>query len=76
MDLVLVKGLKPIACIEIKTSNNPVLSRGFYESLKDLNCNNGFVVTPYQQVTYKMSTTVTVCGIYDFLKTILPKIIK
>lgn len=76
MDLVLVKGLKPVACIEIKTGNNPVLSRGFFESMKDLKCNNGFVVTPYQQVTYKMSETVTVSGIYDFLKNLLPKIIK
>lgn len=76
MDLVLVKGLNPIACIEIKTSNNPALSRGYYESLTDLKCNKGFVITPYQQVTYQLNENVTVCGLHEFMSKLLPKLLK
>lgn len=76
MDLVLVKGLNPIACLEIKTSNNPTLSRGYYESIADLKCNKGFVITPYQQVTYQLNENITVCGLHEFLNKLLPKLIK
>lgn len=67
MDLILVKGLLPIACIELKTTNNPSVSRGFYESVNDLNCTNNFVVTPYQEVSYRLKENVLVCGLVDFL---------
>jgi uncharacterized protein len=76
MDLVLVKGLKPLVCIEIKTTNEPNLSRGFYESLKDLKCKNAYVITPYQQVNYLVDKDVQVVGLFDFLKNKLPKILK
>jgi predicted AAA+ superfamily ATPase len=76
MDLVLVKGLKPLACIEIKTSNNPNLSRGYYESMTDLKCAKGFIITPYQEVTYQMNETTSVCGLHSFLSVILPKLLK
>ena len=76
MDLVLVKGIKPIACIEIKTGNDPSLSRGFYECLEDLNCNTAVVITPYQQAAYNISENITVCGLHDFITSKLAKIIK
>lgn len=76
MDLVLVKGIKPIACIEIKTGNIPYLTRGFYECLKDLKCNNAFVITPHQQASYQLEESVTVCGVYDFISQKLPKLLK
>ena len=40
-DVVLVKGIVPIACIEIKLNNAPVISKGFYTSVADL-------INPYQ----------------------------
>ena len=49
VDLVLVKGIKPVATIEIKYSNAPVLSRGYYECLSDLQTENNFVITPNSQ---------------------------
>lgn len=76
MDLVLVKGLKPIACIELKTTNDPNLFRGFYESIHDLKCINNFITTPHQSVSYKIEKTITVCGIQDFLVNKLPEIIQ
>lgn len=76
MDLVLVKGIRPIACIEIKTGNDPNLSRGFYECLEDLKCNTAVIITPYQQVAYNMAENITVCGLHDFITSKLAKIIK
>jgi predicted AAA+ superfamily ATPase len=76
MDLVLVKGIKPIACIEIKTGNVPSLSRGFYECLDDLKCNTAIVITPYQQTAYKLDEKVTVCGLHDFITSKMAKLLK
>lgn len=76
MDLVLVRGLKPIACIELKTTNSPALSRGFYESIKDLNCKNNFVITPFQKTTYQIDKTIEVYGMQEFLTVKLPKLLK
>jgi len=76
MDLVLVKGLKPILCIEIKTTNTPNVSRGFYESMEDLKCSKGVVITPQQDYDYKIGKNVDVYGLYRFLYTKLSKLIK
>lgn len=46
MDLVLVKGLKPVVSIEIKLSLTPALKRGSTESVNDLMTEQNFVVTP------------------------------
>ncbi|MES2836364.1 MAG: ATP-binding protein [Bacteroidota bacterium] len=76
MDLVLVKGLKPIVCIELKTTNSPTLSRGFYESIADLKCTNNFVITPFQKINYTIDKTIEVYGLHSFLNEKLLKLIK
>jgi predicted AAA+ superfamily ATPase len=43
-DLVLVKRMKPVACIEIKYSKAPSLSPGFYQSVEDLKTTKNWVV--------------------------------
>ncbi len=48
MDLVIERGKRRI-CIECKTSSVPALSRGFWQSLEDLNPEKCFVVTPYEE---------------------------
>ncbi|MBK0381686.1 ATP-binding protein [Pedobacter sp. SD-b] len=67
VDLVLIKGVKPIATIEIKYSNAPVLSRGYYESLSDLETKDNFVITPNSQ-TVTTKEGVQVLGLEAFLK--------
>ncbi len=74
MDLVLIRGITPIACIELKTTNNPSVTRGFYESVKDLKCNTNFVITPFQEVTFKLNENTLVCGLIDFLNNDLMKL--
>ena len=66
-DMVLVDGLKPVAAIEIKYSNNPTLSKGFYSVLDDLEVKKSFVITPGEK-HYVLSETTLVCGLQFFLK--------
>ena len=70
-DIVLVKGINPIACIEIKISNAPAISKGFYESIADLKPIYKFVITP-ESDEYTMKENVIVTGLHNFLKKYLP----
>jgi uncharacterized protein len=74
VDLLLVKGIKPICAIEIKFSSSPSISKGFYEVLTDLNLESGFVIVPDEK-TYKLSEKAIIVGLEGFLNKYLPKII-
>lgn len=66
-DLVLVDGLKPVAAIEIKYSNTPSLSKGFYNVLDDLEVKKSFVITPGEK-HYPLGEITMVSGLQFFLK--------
>ncbi|MBY0425343.1 MAG: ATP-binding protein [Cytophagales bacterium] len=73
-DLVLVDGIKPIVCIEIKKSANPTVSRGFYESIRDLETTQNYLITPNSD-TYKLNNDCTVTSLISFLnQVIIPKL--
>lgn len=72
-DVVLTKANNPVACIEIKLSNSPVIAKGFYETMSDLKTKQNFVVVP-QVDSYRKAQNVIVCGLSDFLLNHLPKI--
>ncbi|MBI2269065.1 MAG: ATP-binding protein [Bacteroidetes bacterium] len=74
-DLVLVKGITPMACIEIKRSNAPQISKGFYSCVNDLKTTNNFIIIPDGD-TYTKTGNITVCALNDFINTQLPKINK
>ncbi|MFA7381724.1 MAG: ATP-binding protein [Bacteroidia bacterium] len=76
MDLVLVKGVKPVACIEIKYSTSPSVSKGMTESIKDLSCKSNYIITPSTDAAYYLNKQVQVTGLIDFLQHDLPKLIK
>ncbi len=76
MDLVLVKGLNPIACIEIKYALSPSVSRGMRESMKDLNCKKNYFIVPSNTDSYLLEPGLKVCILKDFLEKELPKLIK
>ena len=46
VDLVIIKGVKPILCLEIKLSLSPSPSQGFFNAMRDLNCKEGIIVYP------------------------------
>ena len=72
-DAVLVKGIKPVACIEIKRSNAPVVSKGYLHCIDDLKPKHKLIITP-QSDTYIAQHGVQVTGIRSFLKEELPLI--
>jgi predicted AAA+ superfamily ATPase len=73
-DLVLVKGINPVAVIEIKLSNAPEISKGFYHCISDLKAKDSFIITP-QSDDYSVNN-IHICSLIKFLKNHLPKIIK
>lgn len=76
MDLVLVKGIKALACIEIKLTHSPSLTKGMTESLKDLECKHNFIVTPSPDASYPLNKQVIAVGLQEFLSVQLMKLLK
>ena len=72
VDLVLIRGVKPIAAIEIKLTNAPIISRGFYEALKDLDLQKGYIITPGSD-TYSQKQ-MQVISLIEFIEKVLPKL--
>jgi uncharacterized protein len=69
-DLVLVRGHVVKACVEIKLSNAPVITKGFYQSVSDLKCKNNFVVCPVD-IDYVTKEGVRITGVKKFINTYL-----
>jgi uncharacterized protein len=76
MDLVLVKGILPMACIEIKNTSAPNLTRGMTVSINDLKTKKNFVIVPFEPISYPLGKTLKVFGLNEFLKMELPKMTK
>ena len=72
-DIVLTKAGKPLACIEIKLSNSPALSKGFFQCIKDLKTKQNFVIIPDGE-SYRKDKGLTVCGLKEFLGKHLSKL--
>lgn len=66
-DLVLVKGMQPIACIEIKLGEVPHLSKGFFIAAQDLAVELTYAIVP-QTDRYVNKHGVIVCGLSTFLE--------
>lgn len=71
-DLVLTQGNQPVACIEIKFSSAPVLSKGFYIAAEDLGAANNYIIVPEIQ-EYSPKENLTVTSLINFLERHLPK---
>ncbi len=72
VDVVLVRANQPVACVEIKLSNAPTVSRGFYNCIDDLGTSKNYVITPSSD-TYPIKN-VWVCNVEDFLKKYLGEV--
>ncbi len=72
-DLVLVHGNSVKACIEIKLSKAPTPSKGFYNSITDLDSKNNFIISS-AELDYKSKQNVTIVGVETFIKKYLPKL--
>ncbi|MBN9386076.1 MAG: ATP-binding protein [Chitinophagaceae bacterium] len=72
-DLVLVKGITPLACIEIKLNNAPSISKGFFSCLEDLSPQYRYVITP-ESDTFTTSKGVVVTSLHRFVMELLAEI--
>jgi len=70
-DLVITKSQKVMACCEIKFSNSPAVSKGFYQSITDIKSVNNFIITP-DSVDMMVNDNLRKCSISDFLHQYLP----
>ncbi len=70
-DLILVDGIKPVAAVEIKYSNSPSLSKGFYNVLEDLKIDRAYVIVPGDRGEYHLDNKTQVWGVIPFLKEVL-----
>lgn len=75
IDLLLVRGIKPIAAIEIKHSSTPVISAGTYEAADELKLSQIHVVVPAGD-KYRLSGKATVYNLENFMRDVLPGLIK
>lgn len=66
-DLILVNPQGKKVCIEIKFSTSLALSRGFYETIKDVQPDRSFVIIPRGD-SYPMAENIVVCNLTEFLK--------
>ena len=72
-DMVLAKGMHPVASVEIKLNNAPVISKGYYQSIEDLKTKKNFIVVPDIE-SYKTGKGILICNIKDFLQNHLLKL--
>ena len=72
-DLVLVRGHLVKACVEIKLSKAPVVTKGFYQSVTDLRSKNNFILCP-ADIDYVTREGVRIVGIITFIKKYLPRL--
>jgi uncharacterized protein len=68
MDLVLIAPNGKMTCIEIKYSVTPNLTKGFYNSIADLNPDYQYVIIPTGSA-YFLNEKLKVCCLMDFLLT-------
>ena len=66
-DLLLLKAGKPEIAIEIKYTSTPKLTKGFLNSIEDLNTKNNFIITPDTD-SFLIRENVEVCSLTSFLK--------
>lgn len=70
-DLVITKGIHPVACVEIKLNNAPHISKGNIQGFADLKTKKNFVVVPDID-EYKTKEGIIICNLKVFLSKYLP----
>lgn len=73
IDVVFVKGLKPVATAEIKYSISPEITQGMLSGINDLKTSDNFVILPSAE-DYPIRKNIIACGLTVFLKKYLPGI--
>lgn len=67
VDLVITSGLKVKACVEIKYTNTPQLTRGNYQAFDDLKAPVNFIITPSSD-DFLLNEAVRICSLKAFIE--------
>ncbi len=70
-DLVILKATQVFACIKIKYTSSPKLTKSLINSVADLQCTNNFIITPNSD-NYFLRKDIRVCSLSEFLFRYLP----
>ncbi len=70
IDLVVVKGLRPVATFEIKLSSAPKIGKGWYEAIKSLNTTNNYIVCPIEEKGYSVQPHLSIIGVREAIEII------
>lgn len=73
-DLVIVRGIKPICCIEIKFTSRPSVSKGLMNVISDLGTQKNYIITP-QSDTFYVNKQVQVMKLADFIRNELSELL-
>ena len=65
-DFIITRGDKILAACDAKLSNSPKTTRGFMQSLEDLNTQSGWLITPSSE-SYHIHPQVRVSSLSDFI---------
>lgn len=71
VDLLMITPKGKKICIEIKYAIAPVISKGFYQSIKDLTPEYSYVITPEGE-SFDRSNGLRICSLTHFLQEELP----
>lgn len=74
IDIVFAKSMKAIATAEIKLTNAPKTNKGLMESIKTLETNKNYIITPNSE-DYLIKENVRVCSLMTFINEYLPEIV-
>lgn len=71
-DIVLARGIKPVACVEVKLNNAPAISKGNFQSIEDLGTKKNFVVVPDAE-EFRTKDGIVICNLQTLLTKYLTK---
>lgn len=74
IDLLIITPQNRLIAIEVKYSNSPMLSKGFFQSCDDLQPDFRYIITPDTGL-FPYNERVQVCGLHFFLTHELPRLI-
>lgn len=73
VDFVFTRASKVIATADAKFSTAPKLTKGTYTAMDDLGSERNYVIVPSGD-PYQLKEGITVCGVYHFIREILPRL--
>jgi uncharacterized protein len=72
-DLLITRGIEPLACLEIKFSGAPSVPKGFLNCIEDLGTERNFILSPLSE-DHLVRENIRICSLNKFLEEYLPSL--